>query len=70
MTPDTHVSQRSFLETTGILGVTSRGLVRQAEAQFALRDITAHATKYYYVIAALNSSTAARVVGLFGEPSR
>ncbi|KAJ8371596.1 hypothetical protein AAFF_G00306820 [Aldrovandia affinis] len=32
----------------------------QAEAQFALRGITQEDTKYYYVVAALNSSTASR----------
>ncbi|KAJ8372904.1 hypothetical protein AAFF_G00275540 [Aldrovandia affinis] len=32
----------------------------QAEAQFALRGITQEDTKYFYVVAALNSSTASR----------
>lgn len=36
----------------------------QTEAQFALRDITADATKYYYVVLAHGSSTAARVVSV------
>ena len=36
----------------------------QTEAQFALRDITADTTKYYYVVLALGSSTASRVVSL------
>lgn len=40
----------------------------QAEAQFALRDITLDNTKYYYVVAALTNSTAARVVSLIGNP--
>ncbi|KAJ8387825.1 hypothetical protein AAFF_G00149740 [Aldrovandia affinis] len=35
----------------------------QAEAQFALRGITQEDTKYYYVVAALNSSTASRTGG-------
>lgn len=33
-----------------------------AEAQFALRDITADATKYYYMVLTLSSATATRVV--------
>ncbi|KAJ8378846.1 hypothetical protein AAFF_G00233480 [Aldrovandia affinis] len=35
-------------------------VVRSAEAQFALRGITQEDTKYFYVVAALNSSTASR----------
>ncbi|KAJ8391890.1 hypothetical protein AAFF_G00083610 [Aldrovandia affinis] len=34
----------------------------QAEAQFALRGITQEDTKYYHVVAALNSSTASRAI--------
>ncbi|KAL1256234.1 hypothetical protein QQF64_011779 [Cirrhinus molitorella] len=40
----------------------------QTEAQFALREITADATKYYYVVSALSSSTASRVVSLLKNP--
>ncbi|KAJ8400140.1 hypothetical protein AAFF_G00398340 [Aldrovandia affinis] len=40
----------------------------QAEAQFALRGITQEDTKYYYVVAALNSSTASRVLSLLQDP--
>lgn len=40
----------------------------QAEAQFALREITADSTKYYYVVAALTNSTAGRVVSLIENP--
>lgn len=40
----------------------------QTEAQFALREITADATKYYYVVSALGSSTASRVVSLLKRP--
>ena len=40
----------------------------QTEAQFALRDITADTTKYYYVVAALNSATAGRVVSMLENP--
>jgi len=36
--------------------------------KFALRDITADATKYYYVVAALGSSTAGRVVSILENP--
>ena len=40
----------------------------QTEAQFALRDITADTTKYYYIAAALNSATAGRVVNILENP--
>lgn len=40
----------------------------QTEAQFALRDITADITKYYYVVSALGSSTASRVVSFLKSP--
>jgi len=40
----------------------------QTEAQFALREITADTTKYYYVVSALRNSTASRVVSLFTNP--
>ncbi|KAL1264200.1 hypothetical protein QQF64_004555 [Cirrhinus molitorella] len=40
----------------------------QTEAQFALREITADATKYYYVVSALSSLTASRVVSLLKNP--
>ena len=40
----------------------------QTEAQFALREITADTTKYYYVVSALGSSTATRVVSLLKHP--
>ena len=40
----------------------------QAEAQFVIRNITADDTKYYYVVAALDSSTATRVVSLLVDP--
>ena len=40
----------------------------QTEAQFALRDITADTTKYYYIVAALNSATAGRVVSILENP--
>lgn len=40
----------------------------QAEAQFALRDITVDSTRYYYVVAALSNSTAGRVVSLLENP--
>ena len=38
------------------------------EAQFNLRGITVDATKYYHVVAALDSSTTRRVMGLLREP--
>ena len=40
----------------------------QTEAQFALREITADTTQYYYVVSALGSSTASRVVSLLKNP--
>ena len=40
----------------------------QAEAQFALRGITADETKYYYVIAALDQPTATRLLDLISSP--
>lgn len=40
----------------------------QAEAQFALRDITADDTRYYYVVAALGNSTAARAISILENP--
>ncbi|KAL7868664.1 hypothetical protein SRHO_G00100480 [Serrasalmus rhombeus] len=40
----------------------------QTEAQFALRQITADETKYYYVVSALGNSTASRVVSLLKRP--
>ncbi|XP_034459925.1 uncharacterized protein LOC117772693 [Hippoglossus hippoglossus] len=40
----------------------------QTEAQFALRDITADTTRFYYVVSALGSSTASRVVSLLKHP--
>ena len=42
----------------------------QTEAQFALRDITDDATKYYHVVSALSSSTAVRVESLIVSPPR
>lgn len=40
----------------------------QTEAQFALREITADTTKFYYVVSALGNSTASRVVSLLSHP--
>ncbi|XP_056904781.1 uncharacterized protein K02A2.6-like [Takifugu flavidus] len=40
----------------------------QAEAQFALREITADEIKYYYVVSALGSAMASRVVGILKQP--
>ena len=40
----------------------------QTEAQFALREITADATKYYYVVSALENSTATRVASFLTNP--
>ena len=40
----------------------------QAEAQFHLRKITADKTKYYYVLAALDHSTASCLLDLISPP--
>ena len=40
----------------------------QAEAQFIVRNITNYDTKYYYVVAALDSSTANRAKSLLVAP--
>ena len=40
----------------------------QCEAQFATRDVTAQLTKFYYVVAALDTSTAAEVEALVLNP--
>lgn len=41
---------------------------QQAEAQFAVRGITAELTKYYYVIGALDQTTAGRLVDFLETP--
>jgi hypothetical protein len=40
----------------------------QAEAQFHIRSITDDTTKYYYVVAALDQSTAGRLVDILSQP--
>ena len=40
----------------------------QAEAQFAIKEITADETKFYHVVASLTSATAGRVVSLLERP--
>ena len=40
----------------------------QAEAQFAIRGVTQDDTKYYHVVAALDTSTATRTVSLLSSP--
>ena len=40
----------------------------QAEAQFALKGITADETKFYYVVSALGGSTAARAMYILEDP--
>ena len=40
----------------------------QTEAQFALREITTDAMKYYYVVSALENSTATRVASFLTNP--
>ena len=43
-------------------------LFAQVEAQFHLRKITADETQYYHVLAALDQSTATRVLDLISQP--
>ena len=40
----------------------------QAEAQFALRNISQDDTKYYYVVASLDSATATRALSVIAQP--
>lgn len=40
----------------------------QVEAQFAIRNITADDTKYYYVVSALDSATATRALSILKSP--
>ena len=51
---------------------TSHPKVRfqQTEAQFALRQVTADNTKYFYVVAALDQDSAQRVIDLLEDPPR
>lgn len=42
----------------------------QAEAQFALRNITVDETKYFYVVSALDQHTARRVLDLLRSPPK
>ena len=43
---------------------------QQTEAQFALRQVTADNTKYFYVVAALDQDSAQRVIDLLEDPPR
>lgn len=40
----------------------------QAEAQFNIRDITADATRYYYVVSTLDQETAGRIIDFLRQP--
>ena len=42
--------------------------LQQAEAQFAVRNVTADNTKYHYVVAALDHATALRVIDVLEDP--
>ena len=44
--------------------------LQQAEAQFAVRNVTADNTKYHYVVAALDRATALRVIDVLEDPPR
>jgi hypothetical protein len=41
---------------------------RQAEAQFHIRQVVADATKYYYVVGALDQDTASRIADILDDP--
>ena len=43
---------------------------QQTEAQFALRQVTADNTKYFYVVAALDQDPAQRVIDFLKDPPR
>ena len=45
-----------------------RVYLQQAEAQFAFRNITADDTKYHYLVAALDQTTALRVIDILEDP--
>ena len=40
----------------------------QAEAQFGIKNVTKDATRYYYVVAALDQHTAGRLVDSLSKP--
>ena len=40
----------------------------QAEAQFALRNVTADETRYYHVVASLDQDTASRLEDVLNQP--
>ena len=42
--------------------------LQQAEAQFAVRNVTADNTKYHYVVAALDQATALGVIDVLEDP--
>ena len=42
--------------------------LQQAEAQFAVRNVTADNTKYHYVVAALDQATVLRVIDVLEDP--
>ena len=44
------------------------GSLRLIEAQFSLREITAHSTKYYYVVSGLDRDTATQLLDLIKHP--
>ena len=46
----------------------ARAWFAQAEAQFAIKEITEDETRFYHVVAALTSATAGRVVSLLERP--
>ena len=43
---------------------------QQTEAQFALGQVTADNTKYFYLVAALDQDSAQRVIDLLEDPPR
>ena len=58
----------AFLKLPEFWETSAAAWFAQAEAQFALRGITDDDTRYYHVVSALGSSTAARTVGFITSP--
>ena len=51
-----------------VLGRSPAVWLQQAEAQFAVRNVTADNTKYHYGVAAFDQATALRVIGVLEDP--
>ena len=56
------------LKVARVLDWSSQGWLQQTEAQFALRQITADNTKYFYVVVALDQDTLRRIIDSLEDP--